>query len=449
MVYHIIKYLTKAAFSTFYGSVQMRGVHHLPKTGALIICSNHTNAFLDALIIGAQVPRKIKSLPRGNIFFTSGPVLRWLFREVGMIPIFRAIEGRENLRRNEATFQRCYEVLANGGAISVFPEGICIPERRIKSMKKGAARIVLGAEELNNYSLNTKIIFIGMHYQKAWRFKTDLFLNCSRAYEIQEFIELYKENKVRGINELTKFLRPKLTDHTVHIAKPEYDDFYEQVETLYARTLSDELGLSSDNLTHRYIVSREIARGINYLFDANPEDITAAQKEAEAYFNELHSLELDDSILQSIPGRSKLSGKILLTILGFPLHLYGLINNYIPAKIAKTVADKVVKKIDFYSSVTIMAGICTFLFFYPLMAVGFWLATGSLVLTTIYVSTLYLSGNYSAYYIEDCRILRSTISHIVFRKRHESRFNELLLKRASVVDKLVGLTEAYRKRNVK
>jgi len=449
MVYHFIKHLTKAALLTFYGNVKIRGLHHLPQTGSLIICSNHTNAFLDALILGAYVPRKMKSLPRGNIFFTSGPVLRWLFREVGMIPIFRAIEGKENLHRNAATFQRCYGVLANGGAISVFPEGICIPERRIKAMKKGAARIVFGAEELNNYSLNTRIIFIGMHYQKAWRFKTDLFLNCSRAYSIQEFIELYKENKVRGINELTKFLRPKLTDHAVHIAKPEYDAFYNQIETLYIRTLIDQHGLSKDNLTHRYIVSREIARGINYLFDANPEDITSAQKESEAYFNELNSLELDDGILQSMPGILKLLLKILWTVLGFPLHLYGLINNYIPAKIAKTVADKVVKKIDFYSSVTIMAGICTFLFFYPLMTVGFWLATGSLALTPIYIITLYLSGNYSAYYIEDFRILRSTISHILFRTRHESRFNELLRKRASIVDKLVGLKEAYQKRTAK
>jgi 1-acyl-sn-glycerol-3-phosphate acyltransferase len=449
MVYHILKHLTRVSLLTFYRNVQIRGLHHMPKSGPIIICSNHTNAFLDALIVGAQVPRKIKSLPRGTIFFTSGPALRWLFNEVGMIPIFRAIEGKENLHRNEATFQRCYDVLAKGGAISVFPEGICIPERRIKAMKKGAARIVFGAEELNNFSLDTKIIFIGLNYEKAWRFKTNLFLNCSRPYGIDEFIELYKENKVKGINELTKFLRPKLTDYAIHIAKPEYDDFYEQVETLYARTLLEHHGLSWNNLEHRYLVSREIAKGINYHFDENPEGITAVQKASDAYFKDIYRLELDDKILCSLPGKSQLIMKILATILGFPLHLYGLINNYIPAKIAKTVADKVVKKIDFYSSVTIMVGIGSFLFFYPVMSFVFWLVTGSFVLTSIYLLTLYLSGNYSAFYIEDLRILRATIAHALFKKKNESKFNELLLKRESVVNKLVNLKETYRSRTAK
>jgi len=70
-------------------------------------------------------------------------------------------------------------------------------------------------------------------------------------------------------------------------------------------------------------------------------------------------------------------------------------------------------------------------------------------LSPIYLLTLYLSGNYSAFYIEDLRILRATIAHALFKKKNESKFNELLLKRESVVNKLVNLKETYRSRTAK
>ncbi|MBN4072191.1 1-acyl-sn-glycerol-3-phosphate acyltransferase [Flavobacteriales bacterium AH-315-E23] len=449
VVYHIVKYLTRAAVWSFYRNVHIRGLENLPKSGPLIICGNHSNAFLDALILGCHIPRKIKSLPRGTIFFTSGPVLRWLFREVGMIPIFRAMEGTENLHRNEETFKVCFDVIKKGGAISVFPEGICIPERRIKAMKKGAARIIFGAEELNNFSLDTKIIFVGLNYEKAWRFKTDLFLNYSRVHGIQEFIGIYKENKVKGINELTKFLKPNLTNQVVHIAEPGYNDFVEQVEILYSDQLSEEYKLSKRNLEHKFMVSREIARGINYHFEENTENIRVVQQETDAYFKQLSSLDMDDKILSNIPGNFSVLWKIMATVIGFPLHVYGLINNYIPAKIAKTAADKLVKKVDFYSSVTVLVGLCSFLFFYPLMTFLFWGWSNSMVLTVIYASTLYLSGNYSAYYIEELKELRATVSHILFKRNDPSKFDQLLETRHGIVNNLVRLKERYRSRNTK
>jgi len=421
----------------------------LPKSGPLIICSNHTNAFMDALIFGSHIPRPMKSLPRGNIFFTSGPVLRWLFNEVGMIPIFRAMEGKENLHRNEETFKRCFEVMGDGGVIHVFPEGICVPERRIKAMKKGPARIILGAEERHDFSLNTKIVFAGMNYEKAWRFKTNLFLNFSRVYSVDEFVELYKENTVKGINELTKSLKPALTNQVIHLDKAEYDNFYEQIESLYADKLRAEYKLSERNLEHRFLVSREIARGINYHFVENTEEITALQQQSAEYFQELESLKLSDKVLFNLPDTTQFWLRIAGMVLGFPIHLYGLVNNYLPAKIAKTVADKVVKKIDFYSSVTTVVGLCAFLFFYPFMVNLFWLWTNSIALTVLYASTLYLSGNYAAFYIEDLRKLKSEYVHFQFKRNNLTKFNALLLKRKNIVSKLMVLKEAYRSRHCK
>ena len=449
MVYHIVKYLIKAAVFSFYRKVHIRGMQHMPKSGPLILCGNHTNAFLDALILGSHIPRMMKSLPRGDIFFTSGPVLKWLFNEVGMIPIFRALEGKENLHRNQDTFKRCFDVLKDGWVIQVFPEGICIPERRVKAMKKGAARIVFGAEEVNNFSLDTKIMFVGMNYQKAWRFKTDLFLNFSRVYSLDEFVKIYNESKVHGINELTRYLKPKLANQVIHIDKPEYDDFVEQVESLYTDQLLEEFKLSEGNIEHTFMVSREIARGVNYHFEENREDISVVQRETDNYFKQLSKLNLEDRVLPNVPNNFRIVVRILAAVLGFPLHLYGLINNYIPAKMAKTVADKVVKKIDFYSSVTALVGLCAFLFFYPLMLVLFWIWSDSLILTFIYGSTLYLSGNYSAYYIEELRALRATMYHVNFKRKNLPLFEELLTTRQTLVNNLISLKDSYRSRNGK
>lgn len=107
--------------------------------------ANHPDSFLDAVIIGAYYPRKMHFLARGDVF--RKPLFGFLLRSIGMIPIHRAREGREHLHLNTGTFDASVDVLANGGGILIFIEGICLLTHELQAYKKGATRILEAAQQ--------------------------------------------------------------------------------------------------------------------------------------------------------------------------------------------------------------------------------------------------------------------------------------------------------------
>ncbi|NQW77346.1 MAG: 1-acyl-sn-glycerol-3-phosphate acyltransferase, partial [Cytophagales bacterium] len=102
MVY-FLKFWVKLALRIFCPKVNIVNPHYLNSEGPLLIVANHPNSFLDAVIIGAFYPRKIHFLARGDVF--QNPILGYLLRSIGMIPVFRAREGKEHLHKNSHTFQ--------------------------------------------------------------------------------------------------------------------------------------------------------------------------------------------------------------------------------------------------------------------------------------------------------------------------------------------------------
>ena len=227
MVYHIIRFLLKLFIHNFY-RISIRHGNQAPTDKPLIIVSNHTNAFLDSLCMAIAIKQKMYSLPRGNVFLNSSKVLKWLFNEVRMIPIFRKLEGAENLKRNDETFERCFQIMKDKGTIHIYPEAICIYERRLKSIKKGAARILLGAEERNDFTLGCQVIVCGLIYEEAAEFNSNLLFNFSRPFSIDESIEMYKENNVLGINHLTNLIGKKMLPKMVHVDSKELVDLVGQ-----------------------------------------------------------------------------------------------------------------------------------------------------------------------------------------------------------------------------
>jgi 1-acyl-sn-glycerol-3-phosphate acyltransferase len=107
--------------------------------------ANHPDSFLDAVILGAYYPRKMNFLARGDVF--RKPLFGFLLRSIGMIPIHRAREGREHLHLNAGTFDESVNILAQGGSVLIFIEGICLLTHTLQPYKKGATRILEAAQQ--------------------------------------------------------------------------------------------------------------------------------------------------------------------------------------------------------------------------------------------------------------------------------------------------------------
>ncbi len=111
--------------------IRCQGREHLPRTGGVIVLSNH-QSHLDPVLIGLACDRRMNFLARSTLF---GFVpFRWLIRSLDAIAIDReglGISGiKETLRR-----------LKRGEVVLIFPEGTRTSDGQIAPLKPGFAAI--------------------------------------------------------------------------------------------------------------------------------------------------------------------------------------------------------------------------------------------------------------------------------------------------------------------
>ena len=183
MVY-FLKFWVKLALRIFCPQVNIANPHYLNSKGPLLIVANHPNSFLDAVIIGTFYQRKIHFLARGDVF--QNPIFGYLLRSIGMIPVFRAREGKEHLHRNSHTFQESVDLMKGGGAVLIFIEGICLNTHEIQPFKKGASRIL---ETLHAIDVFPKVHVIGMAYNSFRGIGKSVNIDITEIGSIKPIIE--------------------------------------------------------------------------------------------------------------------------------------------------------------------------------------------------------------------------------------------------------------------
>lgn len=116
--------------------LRVRGSDAVPDHGPALIVCNHVS-YADALILMGAVRRPIRFVMYYKAFDI--PVLRWLFRTAGAIPIASAQEDPELLQR---AFAAIDAALANGEVVGIFPEGQLTPDGEIGTFRTGVERIL-------------------------------------------------------------------------------------------------------------------------------------------------------------------------------------------------------------------------------------------------------------------------------------------------------------------
>jgi 1-acyl-sn-glycerol-3-phosphate acyltransferase len=123
--------ILKAAFK-----LRVEGTENLPATRPFILAANHHN-YLDGVVLGVTVPRKITFLVMPRVYHTT-PLHPPFFRHVGSIPV--------NLERPDpGAIKRALRVLDAGGVVGIFPEGPFSLEGRLVDGQPGVALIALRA----------------------------------------------------------------------------------------------------------------------------------------------------------------------------------------------------------------------------------------------------------------------------------------------------------------
>ena len=117
------------------------GSENYPREGGLIMASNHIGA-LDSLIIPAMLPRPLTFPAKAELFASGGGagarIVAWFLKTIKMVPM-----DRSGGRASVDALQQISDLLAEGNAIGIYPEGTRSPDGRLYKGKTGMARIAL------------------------------------------------------------------------------------------------------------------------------------------------------------------------------------------------------------------------------------------------------------------------------------------------------------------
>jgi 1-acyl-sn-glycerol-3-phosphate acyltransferase len=116
--------------------VEVIGKKNVPRKGPLIIASNHFNN-ADPPVLGATMPRRLVFMAKNEMF--QWPILGLAARLGGAFPV----------RRSEAdlgALRKAGEVLHNGEALAMFPEGTRSTDGKMHKAHPGTALLALRSE---------------------------------------------------------------------------------------------------------------------------------------------------------------------------------------------------------------------------------------------------------------------------------------------------------------
>ncbi|MEU8133901.1 lysophospholipid acyltransferase family protein [Streptodolium elevatio] len=120
----------------------VEGTENVPKTGGVIIASNHLS-FCDSLVIPIVAPRQVTFLAKAEYFDgkgVKGAASRAFFEGLGAVPV-----PREQKRGAMAALEAGKGVLDRGMAFGIYPEGTRSLDGRLYRGKTGVAWLALTA----------------------------------------------------------------------------------------------------------------------------------------------------------------------------------------------------------------------------------------------------------------------------------------------------------------
>jgi 1-acyl-sn-glycerol-3-phosphate acyltransferase len=152
MIYSALRWVAGIALHWFYRDIRIVRADRIPQSGPLLIAVNHQNALVDSLIVGWLMPRRVTMTAKATL--SENPFISQLFRMIHVVPLRRRSDELQNgsllpfsRSSNAEAFREILDVLHQGSAVLIFPEGKSHNETGLEPLKTGLARLALQARD--------------------------------------------------------------------------------------------------------------------------------------------------------------------------------------------------------------------------------------------------------------------------------------------------------------
>ncbi|MFD0569183.1 lysophospholipid acyltransferase family protein [Kitasatospora gansuensis] len=141
MINLITKLVLKPVAKAIYRPV-IEGLENVPRDGGVILASNHLS-FIDSVVIPLTAPRRVFFLAKAEYFTGTGlkgALSRALFQALNAVPVERG-----EIKAAQAALDSALEILREGKAFGIYPEGTRSLDGRLYRGKTGVAWLALTA----------------------------------------------------------------------------------------------------------------------------------------------------------------------------------------------------------------------------------------------------------------------------------------------------------------
>lgn len=438
MLYRLLKILVQITLRAYFRRFRLDGAENAKVSGPVIYVANHPSAFMDPLVVASSIRQPLHFIAAAE-YFGKGAIA-WIYRNwFHMIPVYRPGTLPGKAHKNDDMFRKCYEHLAKGGSMLIFPEGNSITEKRLRELKTGVARIAFGAEEEYHFNLGVKIIPFGLNYSNPHRFRSDLYASIGEPIHSNTYRERYRKDPRGTVLALTEDIEVAMKKQLVHIDSEQLDSVVDKVQAVYKRDLKNEFNISYRDQDKEFKMDKDIVQAIEHFEKEDPEGVRQMEVRLDDYLGRLREANLSDRAVKGLQTGNRL-GDILVMIFGFPLFLIGAIHNVIPYFLATSIVKNMKLDTNFRGSIALAMGMGIFLIWYLGISI-----TASFILHSWWVGPLY----FLLMYVSGLHALRYMIliAHDRQRRNLNKRFREnkelvaeLIVTRKGIIDDL----ETYR-----
>lgn len=352
--------IVRTGVRTFYKKYEVQGLENIPKNAGVLFAINHQNAFMDPVVLSCQLNQNAYYLARADIF--KNKLASKILKSIYILPIFRQRDGVNTIVKNEGTFNQCHEILNNNGYVLIFPEGNHNNQKKLRPIKKGIARIGLGAAEKNFFKKPFYIIPVGLDYSNHTKMGASLLINIDKPINLQDYYSKFKTDANTTINKLMVDVKTKMEGLIVNIQSENYSAYTNLIwilnNEITSTTLKSSLKKQQSLVASIEKIETNNAKVFEKLID---------------YSSFICSF-LDSNNMRPLHLYKKISYPLIfisitfLTIL-FPIHIVGLLSNYIPYKIPELIVKKKIKDEHFHSSIKMSLGVILFILFWSIQSI--------------------------------------------------------------------------------
>lgn len=249
--------------------------------GPVIVAANHPSSLLDPLVIFRTAGRATRPLAKAPLF--DQPVVGFMLRALGGLPVYRRQDDAGQMHRNEDTFRAAIDALLAGSAIQIFPEGITHSEPGLAELRTGAARIALAAANEAGWNATLRIVPVGLTYRHKQRFRGSALASVGEAIRVADWKAEYEADPQQAARSLTAAIAERLRGLIVELSDAEDEPLIETAERMWAR----EKGLAGwrepDPMAERLPRLRAFARGLAWLRLNDPERHRTLERRVRTY----------------------------------------------------------------------------------------------------------------------------------------------------------------------